>query len=131
MSLAAYRLMSCGTSSTSTTSLADSLMRVIYKRALAARRGDVQLEVPVTVTHGAFEKRYFLDVLAAGGGLFEFKAVDAIAARHKAQLIHYLMLVGLKHGTIANLRPEKVAHEFVNVALSTEERYRFAVYEDG
>jgi GxxExxY protein len=102
----------------------------IYKRALAARRNDVQLEVPVSVTHHEFEKRYFLDVLVDGGGLFEFKTVEALVPRHKAQLLHYLMLVGLEHGMLANLRSEKVSQEFVNVAMPTDDRYRFTIVEN-
>ena len=55
----------------------------IYKQALAARRRDVMLEVPIDVSFGPFSKRYFMDVLARASGVFEFKAVDGIAPRHR------------------------------------------------
>ncbi len=99
----------------------------IYKHALAARRRDVMLEFPIDVSFGSFSKRYFMDVLAQGGGVFEFKAVDGIAPRHKAQLIHYLLLTGLKHGMLVNLRGDQVEREFVNASLTLEDRRCFSV----
>ena len=48
----------------------------IFKLELAQRLPDVRLEEPVEVTFGSFRKTYFLDVLVAAGGLFEFKAVE-------------------------------------------------------
>ena len=41
----------------------------------------MELEVPVTVSHGTFSKLYKLDVLAHKRGIFEFKATDSIVAR--------------------------------------------------
>ena len=61
----------------------------IYKQALAAHRPDVELEVPVDISFKDFSKRYFLDALVARGRLFEFKAVETLSPRHKAQLLHY------------------------------------------
>ena len=97
----------------------------IYKRALAARRQDVRLEEPIDVTFRTFTKQYFIDVLAAAGGLFEFKAVDRFVPRHRAQLLHYLLLTDLKHGMLVNVRPETVEREFVNSALTREDRFAF------
>ena len=97
----------------------------IYKAALAARRDDVLLEEAIEVSFRSFTKQYFLDVLVAGGGLFEFKAVERLIGRHRSQLLNYLLLTGLKHGMLINVRPEKVEHEFVNAALSWDERFNF------
>jgi GxxExxY protein len=97
----------------------------IYKAGLAARRDDVLLEEPIEVTFRSFTKQYFLDVLVAGGGLFEFKAVERLIARHRTQLLNYLLLTGLKHGMLINVRPEKVEREFVNAALTWEDRFAF------
>jgi PD-(D/E)XK nuclease superfamily len=47
-----------------------------YKQALALRRQDVILEVPVRVNHQTFSKTYFLDVLLATGAIIEFKATE-------------------------------------------------------
>ncbi len=86
----------------------------IYKKELAARMKGVQLEVFVDVVHGTFSKRYFADVIVGDGGLFEFKAADAIHPKHRGQTIHYLLLFDLAHGKIINVRTDEVKHEFVN-----------------
>jgi len=92
----------------------------IYKKELAARMPGIELEASVRVVHRDFSKTYFADVIVAGGGLFEFKAMDAIHPRHRAQVIHYLLLFDLVHGKIINMRPERVQHEFVNCHLRLE-----------
>jgi GxxExxY protein len=57
----------------------------IYKQELAQRMSGVRLEEPIEVTFGSFRKPYFLDVLVADGGFFEFKSVESLAGRHRAQ----------------------------------------------
>jgi len=89
----------------------------VYKKELSNRMKGVALEVAVDVTHDTFTKRYFADVLVHDGGLFEFKATDAIHPKHRAQAIHYLLLFDLAHGKVVNLRSEDVKHEFVNCHL--------------
>ncbi len=98
-----------------------------YKQALALRRQDVILEVPVCVNHQTFSKTYFLDVLFAEGAIIEFKAAEALTMRHKAQLLHYQMLTDLEHGMLINVRPEQVTKEFVNCALSHRDRLDFRI----
>lgn len=75
---------------------------------------DVELEIPVTVSHGAFAKVYRLDALVGRRALFEFKCADKIHPRHRAQVLNYLFLTGLDHGKLFNTRTEQVEHEFVN-----------------
>lgn len=86
----------------------------IYKKELASRMPGIELEVAIGISHGSFSKTYFADVIAACGGLFEFKAADNIHPRHRGQAIHYLLLLDLAHGKVVNVRPEQVQHEFVN-----------------
>ena len=86
----------------------------VYKRELANRMSGMELELPVTVSHGTFSKLYKLDVLAHKRGIFEFKAAESIAPRHRGQAINYLLLFDLPHGKIINVRPERVGDEFVN-----------------
>ena len=102
----------------------------IYKEALASRFPGVQLEVPVHVTHKDFRKRYALDVLVADGGLFEFKAVDFLSPRHRAQVMNYLLLSGLAHGKLVNMRTPDVEHEFVNALTLPDIRRDFAVDDE-
>ena len=85
-----------------------------YKRELAARMPGVELEVGVELRHGDFCKMLYADAIVNSGGLFEFKAVDELNAKHRAQCMQYLILFGLEHGKLINVRPEKVKHEFVN-----------------
>jgi GxxExxY protein len=96
-----------------------------YKRALALRRQDVKVEVPVTVSYQTFEKRYFLDALVAAGALIEFKATETLTPRHRAQALHHQMLTGLECGMLINVRPEAVSKEYVNCLLHPAERYKF------
>ena len=89
----------------------------VYKHELAARMSGMELELPVTVSHGSFSKLYRLDVLANKRGIFEFKAAESIVPRHRGQTINYLLLFDLPHGKIINVRPERVGDEFVNCHL--------------
>ncbi len=93
----------------------------IYKRELAARLPGVVLESHVDVVHGTFTKQYFADVLVQDRGLFEFKAVEALHPRHRARCIHYLLLFGLSHGKLVNVRGNRVEHEFVNCGRPLED----------
>lgn len=96
-----------------------------YKRALALRRKDIKLEVPVTVRYQTFEKLYFLDALVANGAVLEFKATETLTPRHRAQVLHYQMLTGLECGVLINVRSENVTKEYVNCLLGPAERYDF------
>lgn len=102
----------------------------IYKRELAARHPGMQLEVPIEINHAGFAKTHFLDVVVAGGGVFEFKAAETFTPRHRAQLLHYLLLAEVAHGKLVNLRPESVEHEFVNTTLTHADRVCFEVIAD-
>ncbi|MBI2479004.1 MAG: GxxExxY protein, partial [Planctomycetia bacterium] len=99
----------------------------IYKQELARRMAGVRLEEPIEVTFRTFRKPYFLDVLVADGGIFELKAVEALAGRHRAQLLNYLLLCDLAHGKLINVRPDVVEHEFVNTNWRYADRLKFAV----
>ena len=96
-----------------------------YKQALTHRRNDLILETPILVSHGSFKKFYFLDALLALGGILEFKASASVLARHRSQLLHYLMLAELRHGMLINVRPDRVTQEFVNNALTRRDRLQF------
>lgn len=101
----------------------------IYKRELAHRHPGVQLEVPIEVTYDTFKKTQYLDVLVNGGGPFEFKTAEAIAPRHTAQLLNYMLLTELRHGKLVNLGRDSVEHEFINTSLTRKERTCFHIDE--
>jgi GxxExxY protein len=99
----------------------------IYKRELAHRLPGLRLEEPIDISFDSFQKRYFIDVLVGNGGLFEFKAVEALSGRHRAQLLQYLLLCDVAHGKLINVRPEEVEHEFVNTHWQRVDRINFDV----
>lgn len=103
----------------------------IYKREMARRLANTQLEVPIRVTFEDFSKTYFLDALVEGSAVFEFKTVDVLAPRHRSQLLNYLLLAELPHGKLVNMRTEQVQHEFVNTSLRLSDRTGFQVAADG
>jgi hypothetical protein len=53
--------------------------------------------------------------------------VEALSRRHRAQLLHYLLLCDVGHGKLINVRPAAVQHEFVNSYLERADRNKFAV----
>jgi len=106
----------------------------LYKAELAARCAaigilPVEREVQIRVTHESFVKDYFMDMLFCHGFMLEAKAVEQLVAIHRGQSLNYLLLAGLKHGSLVNFRTERVQHEFVSTSLTTEERRRFRVVD--
>lgn len=99
----------------------------IYQREFARRFPHAEIEVPIKVTFEDFSKMYFLDVLLNNGAVFEFKTVEVLAERHRAQLMHYLLLGEIPRGKLINMRTEQVQHEFVNAPLRLADRTRFEV----
>lgn len=99
----------------------------IYKREVAKRFWGIRLELPITLTHRDYRKTYFADMLIRRCGIFEVKAVEILAPRHRAQALNYLLLTELPHGKLLNVRTRLVQHEFVNSSLTLGERTRFRV----
>lgn len=99
----------------------------IYQRALAARLPGALTGVPIEVAFDGFSRTYCLDLLVGDGAMFELKAVEALAPRHRGQLLNYLLLADAAHGKLMNFRTERVEHEFVNSSLHRAERMRFTV----
>lgn len=99
----------------------------VYKNAIAERLETAQSEVPIHVSYGDFKKTYFMDLLIAKSAVFELKAANALNARHRSQVLNYLLLAELPHGKLVNLRTESVEHEFVNTSLTHTDRIKFGV----
>lgn len=102
----------------------------IYKRELGRRVPELLIEERIEVTFEPFHKTYYLDVLACSGAIFEFKAVEALVDRHRSQLMNYLMLADLPRGVLANVRTERVQHEFVNCTLRPADRFQMNIVTD-
>jgi GxxExxY protein len=112
------------------------LDEALYKNEIAARwaaagLGKVGREVQVNVSHKAFRKSYFMDTLFNGGLMLEAKVADALSPIHRAQGLNYMFLTGMKHSLLANLRPERVEHEFLSTTLTPIERRKFSLVDAG
>src|SRR5262245_18774383 len=108
------------------------LDETLFKREIAARCVSLgirpaQLEVRIRVVHESFIKDYFMDMLVAGGVLIEAKTVEQLTPAHRNQALNYLLLAGLHHGRLLNLRTERVQFEFVSTRLTHELRRQFSV----
>jgi GxxExxY protein len=99
----------------------------IYQREIAGRLGNAEAEFPIELRFDTFSKTYFLDLVIDSKAIFELKAAETIASRHRAQLLHYLFLADAHHGKLINLRPDKVEHEFINTSLTHFDRTSFRV----
>ncbi len=106
----------------------------IYEQAIRRRcelAGIVpaRREVQVKARYRDFEKSYYMDLLFSLGLMVEAKTVERLNKAHHAQTLHYLMLAGMHHGLLVNLRPGKVEKQFVSTTLDLSERRRFTVHE--
>ncbi len=106
----------------------------IYKQAIRRRCemagiSPARREVQISVRHGSFEKHYFLDLLFALGLMVEAKTVDTLNEAHHSQALHYLLLTGMRHGLLLNLRSEQVKHRYVSTTLDLAERRRYTVQD--
>jgi GxxExxY protein len=86
-------------------------------------------EVEIKVSHKDYSKSYFVDLLVANGIVYETKTVEAFHENHRKQLLHYLMLLGLSHGTLFNFRAQSLQHEFVSTRLTPEKRSQFSIID--
>ena len=84
----------------------------VYENDLATRLraegiSEVATQIPVTVTNGAFEKIYRLD-LVVNHAIYELKVVAAFAGEHDAQALHYAMLMDVSQAKLLNFRASRV-----------------------
>ena len=108
------------------------LAEELAKREIAARCIELGIvpaerEVRIRVTHERFTKDYYMDLLLAHGLMLEAKARDGTAPAHRTQALNYLLLAGMQHGTLVNLRTDRVEHEFVSTGLTPAARRKFTV----
>jgi GxxExxY protein len=106
----------------------------IYRDEIAGRcRTDgfdqVYTEVGIRVSFEDFTKRYSIDLLVETSALYELKVADALAPAHRTQTLNYLLLAGLAHGKLVNMKPNSVEHEFVSTRLTPDRRYDFHINE--
>jgi GxxExxY protein len=79
-------------------------------------------EVRITVSLEDFSKDYFLDFLINHAVVVETKVVANVSNKHVAQVLNYLYLCDVQHGTLLSFGSEKVEHQFVSTSLTTAKR---------
>ncbi len=89
----------------------------------------VQTEVPVTVTHRDFSKKYYLD-LVADDALYELKTDSALTSDHDAQLFNYMFLLGIHRAKLLNFRAGKVQGKIIATSLTPEARHLVTTVAD-
>ncbi len=104
----------------------------LYKTEIAARCLAIGLtpaerEVRIRVIHRDFTKDYLMDLLLCHGLMVEAKVADRLGPAHRGQALNYLLLAGMHHGRLVNLRGQRVEHEFVSTSLTATERHRVSV----
>ena len=110
------------------------LDEALFKRAILIRcieQGIVpaETEARIRVIHQTFCKDYFMDLLFGGGLMVEAKTSETLTPTHRAHALNYLLLTGMKHGRLVNLRPARVQHEFVSTNLDAVRRRKFLVVD--
>jgi len=94
----------------------------LTKRLEQAGLGPVATEAPVTICWKDFRKRYYLDLVVRNAAVYELKAAQALAGEHKAQLLNYLLILGLSAGKLLNFGAPSLQWHFVSTRLTPEKR---------
>jgi GxxExxY protein len=98
----------------------------IYENDIAARLRaegfDVKTQVPVTVTHGSFQKTYFLDLLV-NRMLYELKAVTELVPEHDMQALHYAILQDVRLVKLLNFGGDRVRGKLLPNAMHGVSRH--------
>jgi GxxExxY protein len=98
----------------------DELARMCEARGLTACT-----ELRATASFASFAKTYFLVLVVNKSIPYELKAVQTIHPAHRTQTLNYLMLTGLAHAKILNMRAPSVEYEFVSTSVTSKDRYLF------
>lgn len=102
----------------------------IYQAELAHRCKEagiahVRTEAPIHVEYRTFRKTYYVDMLVGNAMLYELKTVRALTSEHRMQALNYLLLTGLRHAKLINLRPPSVELRFVSTRLTPQKRFAY------
>lgn len=99
----------------------------VLARRLAERGHRVEVEVPITVSHGEFAKTFYMDMVVDRCIVYEIKCVEALHGRHEAQLINYLVLSAVWWGKLVNFGPESVDGYYLSACFTEADRYDYSV----
>jgi len=106
----------------------------IYENDLASRLRahglEVHTQVPVKVSHGSFEKTYFLD-LVVNQMLYELKVVASLLREHDAQALNYAMLQNIRLVKLQNFGESEVRGKLLRNAMGEPERHQPTMRKTG
>jgi len=106
----------------------------IYENDLAQRLRahgvEVHTQVPIKVSHGSFEKTYYLD-LVVNQMLYELKVASTLLREHEAQSIHYAMLQNVPLVKLLNFGEAAVRGKLLRNALTEPERHQPTMRKTG
>jgi GxxExxY protein len=107
----------------------------VYQADFAVRLRDagfhVDREVPILLSHKSFKKALYVDHLINRKAAYELKVAKDISAAHRGQLLTYLYLLNMERGKLINFATQKVESEFINAAMTYDERRLFSVAFSG
>jgi len=90
-------------------------------RLIADGFRSVLTEVPITISHRDFSKKYFLD-LVVDDAVYELKTDSSFCNEHEAQLLNYMFLLGIPRAKLLNFRTPKVQWKLIATSLTHEAR---------
>lgn len=106
----------------------------IYENDLAQRLRanglEVSTQVPIKVSHGSFEKTYYLDLIV-NQMLYELKVVTALLREHDAQAINYALLQNVRLVKLLNFGESEVRGKLLRNALTEPERHQPTMRKTG
>jgi len=104
-------------------SLGPGLMESAYEHCLTRELAHQQIQcarqvpVPVSYRGETLDCAYRADIVVEGKLLLELKAIESWAPIHKAQVLTYLKLLGLRHGLLMNFNCLKLIDGLQSVIL--------------
>lgn len=98
----------------------------LQARLLADGFRDVQVEVPIMLSHDDFRKKLSVDLIA-DHSVYELKTVLTLTGDHEAQLFTYMFLLEVSRGKLLNFRSSKVEGLLRATGISHADRRRLNI----
>lgn len=95
----------------------NELARICESKGIRVRK-----ELAVCASYDSFAKTYFLDLVVNESVPYELKVAEAIHPKHRNQTLNYLLLTGLAHAKIINMRCASMQYEFVSTTITPADR---------
>jgi len=88
-----------------------------HEMELAGLQFDRQVPVPLTYDGIMFERGFRIDFVVENELVVEIKSVEHLIPVHKAQLLTYMKLTGLRKGLLLNFNEALLKHGIRSVVL--------------